>query len=139
MDRFNRKLQILNQFVMALSELSYCKRAKCAAIVVPIDFSGITAIGYNGPPSGIDNASCTGEEGQCGCCHAEANALIKLVDTRRAYLLCTTAPCVYCAGLILNKKTIRAVFYDLTYRDTRGLELLRKRIQCEPFQTAANL
>lgn len=114
---------------MDLAQLSTCKRAKVGCVVVPDDLSMVYSIGYNGPPAGEPNDSCTGEQGRCGCVHAEANAVVKLGPVTEAVLVCTTAPCLACAGLIVNCRKIHCVVYGLAYRDESGLELLRKHVQ----------
>ena len=114
-------------FTQSLAELSTCKRAQVGCVIIPKDFSEVYAIGYNGPPAGTPNDACTEEEGACGCVHAEANALLKLytrdMDCR---MLCTTAPCERCAGLIINKMQITRVIYNTTYRTSVGMLILQR-------------
>ena len=85
--RWERKAKVFEAFLQSLKGLSTCKRKKCACIICDRDFMRVYSIGYNGPPSGIDNDSCTDEPKQCGCVHAEANALIKLGEVQEAYIL----------------------------------------------------
>lgn len=120
--RATHKLDIFKSFMNDLASLSTCKRKSAGAIVFPSDFSAVYAIGYNGPPRGLPNESCTATEGDCGCIHAEANAMIKMpsyvVDCT---MLCTMSPCVQCAGLIINSQQISRVLYLHEYRKLHGL------------------
>ena len=107
--RKSEKLLTFRSTLSMLTNLSQCKRANNAAIVFNKDFSSIHAIGYNGPPKG-DYARCTSKPGNCLCMHAEANALLKLKTSEKGLImLCTTSPCWYCAGAILNSGQIGLV------------------------------
>jgi dCMP deaminase len=59
--------------------------------------------------------------------HAEQNALMFAlkngISTKNTTLYCTDAPCVVCAKLIAQAG-ITQVFYNRTYRDTKGIDLL---------------
>lgn len=124
-------------FVEDLASLSTCKRAQVGAIVIPPNYSQIYSIGYNGPPRGTDNSSCTNRKGECGCVHAEANAMIKLrAEVEGLTLLTTTSPCVHCAGLIINDGRIDRVVYLKAYREKKGLILLdNSGILCYSYET----
>jgi dCMP deaminase len=123
--RWLSKLETFQRFAVDLANLSTCKRAKVGCVIVPIDFSSVVSIGYNGVPHGVDNSACTAEAGQCGCIHAEQNAIAKNVNLKDPlYLISTTCPCYTCALMILAVPNITKVFYTTQYRDTRGLELL---------------
>lgn len=119
------KLRKFFEFTSSLAELSHCKRAKVGCVICDREFTRVLSIGYNGPPAGISNASCTGVEGNCGCVHAEANALIKLGTADSAIMLCTSVPCYHCAGLIVNSKKIDLLYHKTFYRDDRGMKILR--------------
>lgn len=121
------KLNVFKRFAMDLAELSNCKRSKVGCVLVTDDYSRVLAIGYNGPPAGESNDSCTSEEGDCGCVHAEANALVKLtLPCVGLKLITTRAPCRHCAGLIVNAKSVEEVYWVSPYRDGRGLFLLQQ-------------
>lgn len=125
MDRFEQKLLVFAQFATDLADLSKCKRRKVGCVVIPSDFSEVLAIGYNGPPKGLPNEMCSAETGDCGCVHAEANAIAKLSTRDKGLkLLCTTSPCHRCAGLIINCGRIDVVRYVTPYRDVYGIRLL---------------
>ena len=98
----------------------------------------IISIGYNGTPSGWDN-NCESEIYSTSVgdnprlvtkpqvLHAESNAIAKLARCTEsgegATLICTHAPCIECAKLILQSGIIR-VIYSEDYRSTDGLEFL---------------
>lgn len=124
MQRYMRKIEKMITFCCDLSGLSTCQRYPTAAIVFPFDCTSIYAIGYNGPPVGTPNDSCVNATGDCGCVHAEANALLKLTGRSPAILFCTVSPCVLCAGLIINSQRIDYVIYDKEYRNSRGVRRL---------------
>lgn len=121
MQRYLRKIEKMITFCRDLSGLSTCRRYPTAAIVFPFDCTSVYAIGYNGPPAGISNDSCVNATGNCGCIHAEANALLKLTGLAPAVMFCTVSPCMLCAGLIINSQRIRCVIYDAKYRNMDGV------------------
>jgi deoxycytidylate deaminase len=123
--RLDAKLRVFCDLAVRLSTLSTCKRLSVGCVILPLDLSSVSAIGYNGVPAGEDNSSCDGEEGRCPCIHAEANALVKLRDRRDCLLLTTVSPCLHCAGLIVNSGVVRAVGYLSEYRDLSGLTRLQ--------------
>lgn len=119
-----RKRDVFCRFASDLANLSYCKRLKVGCIILPEDFTEVFSIGYNGPPRGVRNDSCTGLTGDCGCIHAEANAIAKLMRRDKSILITTHSPCKQCAGLILNTPSIRTVMYAHAYRDETPLMML---------------
>ena len=109
------------------AENSYCKRRKVGALIVKD--GSIISDGYNGTPSGFENeCECDGKT-KPYVLHAEANAITKLAkDTRSsagATLYITMSPCIECAKLIIQAG-IKRVVYDEQYRDTSGIDLLRR-------------
>ena len=67
------------------------------------------------------------EPGNCGCLHAENNAITKLDynDPVRKRMYLTHSPCVTCAKLIINAGVSEVVFHEM-YRDDAGVSLLEK-------------
>lgn len=125
--RRSQKLRIFSTFARSLGTLSTCKRASVGCVIVTPTLTEVLSIGYNGPPKGVSNESCRADVGECGCCHSESNALVKLKTERTDLLLiCTTSPCERCAGLIVNCGRVSEVMYLDEYRDLTGVELLRK-------------
>jgi len=110
------------------ANLSHAKRLKVGAIVVKDN--RVISIGYNGTPSGWDNA-CEDINNKTipEVIHAEANAIAKLARTSEsgldAVMFITHAPCIECAKLIFTAG-IRTVYFKTFYRETNGLEFLKK-------------
>ncbi|APD07621.1 DCMP deaminase [Flavobacteriaceae bacterium UJ101] len=110
------------------AKLSYCNRKKVGALLVKDRM--IISDGYNGTPSGFENL-CEDEEGYTKwyVLHAEANAILKVAASTQsaegATLYITLSPCKECSKLI-HQSGIKRVVYIREYRDTTGVELLRK-------------
>lgn len=118
------------------SMLSTAKRLQVGSVIVKDN--RILSIGYNGMPAGWTN-ECEIEMTQPigrvdyvtkpEVIHAEANAIIKLARDGESGLgseiFVTHAPCIHCAKMIYGAG-ISKVYYKYTYRDTIGLEFLKK-------------
>lgn len=117
-------LRIANEW----SQLSYCERKKVGAIIVRDRM--IISDGYNGTPTGFENC-CEDEQGLTNwyVLHAEANAILKVARSTQscegATLYITLSPCKECSKLI-HQSGIKRVVYQLGYRDTTGVDFLRK-------------
>ena len=122
MSRYHDKCLVLYRFADELARLSACTRQQNAAIVFANDCSAVYSIGYNGPARGRPNSACNGEEGNCGCVHAEANALLRA--SCGGVMYCTTSPCMMCAQMLLNHGGIYVLVYDKQYRDPSGIQML---------------
>ena len=109
-------------------ELSHCKRKKVGALIVKDRM--IISDGYNGTPSGFENA-CEDEEHYTKwyVLHAEANAILKVAASTQscvgATLYNTLSPCRECSKLI-HQAGIKRVVYSLVYKDSSGLDFLEK-------------
>jgi dCMP deaminase len=109
-------------------KLSRCKRKQVGAIIVKDRM--IISDGYNGTPSGFDNA-CEDEEGltKWYVLHAEANAILKVAAStqscRGATLYITLSPCRECSKLIHQAGIVRVV-YQNAYKDNSGMAFLEK-------------
>ena len=109
-------------------ELSHCKRKKVGALIVKDRM--IISDGYNGTPSGFENA-CEDEEHYTKwyVLHAEANAILKVASSTQscedATLYITLSPCRECSKLI-HQAGIKRVVYLLGYKDRSGLDFLEK-------------
>lgn len=116
--------------LMALewAKLSHCTRKKVGALLVKDGM--IISDGYNGTPSGFAN-DCEDHEGNTHwyVLHAEANAIMKVArstnNAKDSTLYITLSPCKDCCKLILQAG-IKRVVYIHEYKDTTGLEFLRK-------------
>jgi dCMP deaminase len=121
----NPDLTYLN-IANAISDESYATRSKVGAVIVKN--GNILSFGYNGTPSGFDNA-CETEDGHTKpiVVHAEANAICKLAkaggSSDGATIYCTHSPCIECAKLIIQAGITRVVFKE-AYRLSDGLDLL---------------
>ena len=129
-DRFYFKLKIFFEMILPLKKLSHDPKHQVVAAIIPTDFSGIRAVGYNGNAAGLSHERESMLHGETGFLHAEENCLMKAglhqADASQFMKLCTLAPCTMCAKRILNNK-IKTVFYLENYEsDTSGLALLRQ-------------
>jgi len=125
--------KIYMQVAYQFAKLSYAERRKVGSVIVKD--TQIVSFGYNGTPHGFNN-SCESIDAQTGklttkpeVLHAESNALAKIakstVDSKGADLYVTMSPCCQCSKLIIQSG-IKNVFYSEEYRDTKGIELLKK-------------
>ncbi|WP_130735807.1 dCMP deaminase family protein [Flavobacterium sp. J27] len=109
-------------------QLSYCKRKQVGAIIVKDRM--IISDGYNGTPSGFENC-CEDEIGltKWYVLHAEANAILKVARSTQscenATLYITLSPCKDCSKLIHQSGITRVVYHE-EYKDTSGVDFLRK-------------
>jgi dCMP deaminase len=118
---------IFMAFAVLLAERSTCCRRSVGCVIT--DYAGLSvlAIGYNGNARGFANhCDREHEPGNCGCIHAELNALLKAPGLAPGKILYTTcAPCVACAKAIVNSQVARVVYRD-GYRTDAGIELLQQ-------------
>ncbi|NJM78464.1 MAG: dCMP deaminase family protein [Flavobacterium sp.] len=109
-------------------QLSYCKRKKVGAIIVKDRM--IISDGYNGTPTGFENC-CEDDDNitKWYVLHAEANAILKVARSTQscenATLYITLSPCKDCSKLI-HQSGIKRVVYHEAYKDTSGVDFLRK-------------
>ena len=110
------------------AKLSHCKRKQVGALIVKDKM--IISDGYNGSPTGFDN-ECEDEDGNTKwhVLHAEANAILKVASSTQACnnatLYLTLSPCKDCSKLI-HQSGIKRVVYANAYKDTTGLDFLKK-------------
>jgi dCMP deaminase len=143
MARRPSKFDMMMQIAHVVKARSTCSRLQVGCILTNLDltvgrtapypdapplwdpktsYTRILAMGYNGMEAGGQNQCDSSQPGQCGCIHAEQNALIKAAPGPKACFV-TTSPCLMCARLMINAD-VRYVYYDKTYRDLSGLKLL---------------
>jgi dCMP deaminase len=91
-----------------------CKRLRVQAIGIDNSFS------FSYAENGNKN-TCTGEIGNCGCTHAEANLLDKMPNP--TVVIISHSPCMECAKL-LHKAGVKFVFFRSQYRKTEGIQYL---------------
>ena len=125
------------QMAQTWAGLSHANRKKVGALIVKNNT--IIADGYNGTPSGFENECeevINNEDGSFReyktkwyVLHAESNALAKVAKSTQssdgATLYITYSPCTECSKLILQAGIKRVVYLE-EYRDTNGLEFLRR-------------
>ena len=111
-----------------LSLRSTCSRLKVGAVIVSKDYSRVYGIGYNGNAAGLANGCDRNTPGNCGCLHAEDNALLKTNGGPEVPKIAfvTHQPCSYCAKRIVNKGGVDKVYYFHRYRLRDGIEILEK-------------
>ena len=108
--------------------LSRARRLQVGCLIVKD--STIIADGFNGTPSGFENA-CEGPDGKTlpEVIHAEANAIAKLArapgaSSAGATLYSTARPCLECSKQIVQAGITRVV-YGEHYGADKGERLLR--------------
>lgn len=121
------------KMALAMGALSYAQRKQVGAIIVS-DKDQVISQGFNGTPAGFNNC-CERvlEDGTLETLpevlHAEANAITKCAKygstTKDGTLYVTLSPCINCAKLIIQSDIKRVVYLE-DYRDSTGLDLLRK-------------
>lgn len=131
------KRQRYKQFYMDISDrvamMSHAIRLKVGSIIVKD--GNIIAFGWNGTPKSFDN-ECEYLDEDSGnlvtkpeVVHSEANAILKLAKSTEsadgAEMFCTHAPCTECSKMIISSG-IKTLFYKNEYRDSSGLDFLRK-------------
>lgn len=124
------KRPTLEELMMRVAELmssrSTCDRLQVGCVITDIGMTTIYSIGYNGNYRGGPNECDREDEGNCGCLHAEDNALVKLrTETKNLLLFTTHSPCPACAKRIVNQGNIHSVFYGEMYRDQSCFEILK--------------
>ena len=145
-DRISRD-QMFSQICSVVAQRSTCLRSQVGALIVRE--GRIVSMGYNGPVSGMPACSKPDDLQQVliiagalepsgtecmgpGCTrslHAETNAIAFAaragVSVEGCTMYCSMSPCINCAKVIVNSG-IKELKYLEEYRDTSGLELLRK-------------
>lgn len=125
------------RFAADLALRSTCQRtfrdgrpSRVGCVITDLDMNQVVSIGYNGNAHGLHNGCDYPERpGNCGCLHAEDNAMVKADFTRfQEYRLFTTlSPCMACAKRIIQARRIREVFIGELYRDESPVLLLASR------------
>lgn len=112
----------------AFAKLSYAKRKKVGGIAVtPQD---VIVYSWNGRPIGDDN-NCEDEHGNTleEVLHCESNLVAKAaregISLQGSTVVVTLSPCLNCAKQMFQAGVSRVV-YEEDYRDTRGVDFLRK-------------
>ena len=114
------------------SKLSRAQRLQVGCLIVKD--GNIISYSWNGTPPGWDN-NCEDvlADGSLKTkpevIHSEANAILKVAKSHEstigATLFCTHSMCPECAKLVIASG-IKEVYYGEDYRDTLGVDMLRK-------------
>lgn len=125
---------IFVQAVVGIAQRSTCLRKRVGALFTDAKMRQVYCFGYNGGIAGGPNQCDTLEEGNCGCVHAEVNALTKsVVSLEGATCFVSLSPCETCAKLLVNRGIQRVVYVE-EYRTLRGVEILeRYNVKTEKF------
>lgn len=114
----------------SLSQRSTCKRLQVGCVITSRDYRQVFAVGYNGNASSLPN--CCDREGpaavgNCGCLHAEENAVINCTAMRvqEKVVFCTNLPCAMCAKRLINLGGVVRVVYENDYRLRDSVEILK--------------
>ena len=116
-----------------VSTLSHCERKKVGCIIV--SGNNILSMGYNGTPTGMDNACEDTElslddsfQTRWYVLHAESNAIAKVANSSNdcfgSTLYTTMSPCRECAKLIIQAGIKRVVYKEI-YRECLAGETLQ--------------
>lgn len=139
-NRKNQKLKAHLNAAQGYGKLSHARRLKVGAVLVKDD--RIISVGYNGTPSGRDNnceiVTKRTLEGpfvekelatKPEVVHAEMNVIAFAarngVATEGTTMVVTHSPCYECSKLIIQSG-IKAVYYEVEYRITEGIDFLRE-------------
>lgn len=118
--------QILHmQTAWSWSKRSLCKRLQVGCVLTNPNMDEILAFGYNGPGKGLRHDRCRfNEAGNCGCLHAEDNAIAGCKrEMTNGVAFITATPCEYCAQRLL-RAGVKIVYYAESYRDSTGFNIL---------------
>lgn len=128
------KEEMYMRMALILSARSTCRRIgsdgmqkKVGCVIANNDLSNVLSVGYNGNATGLpDECSNPDAPGNCGCLHAEENAISKCQARERDKILFSTdSPCERCAKFIINNG-FEKVYFLREYRISTGLDLLRQ-------------
>jgi dCMP deaminase len=119
--------EIYMRLALSMAERSTCARLNVGCAITSNDYRKVLAVGYNGgAASGPNDCDRHGEEavGNCGCIHAEQNAVINCRAARSEpkVVFCTHLPCVTCAKFLINLGGVVRVFYHTDYRIKDSLD-----------------
>lgn len=128
------KEEMYMRMALILSARSTCRRKdesgsikRVGCIITTHDLNNVLSVGYNGNAAGLeDRCDNPDQPGNCGCLHAEENAISKChAPDRNKIMFSTDSPCVRCSKFIIQNGFSK-VYYLRQYRVTDGLALLHK-------------
>jgi dCMP deaminase len=117
--------ELYMELALSMSKRSTCTRLQVGCAIVSSDYRKVYAVGYNGNASGLRNLCDSIEVGNCGCLHAEENAVINcdVPREREKIVFCTHLPCKMCAKRLINLGGVMTVYYKNDYRKHDALEV----------------
>ena len=127
-EKLNRYDFAYLRLALEWAKLSHCKRKQVGALIVKDKM--IISDGYNGTPTGFDNA-CEDDDNytKWHVLHAEANAIMKVAastqSSKGATLYVTLSPCKDCSKLIFQSGIKRVVYHE-QYKDNEGIKFLEQ-------------
>lgn len=126
MNKRNSFEEIYMHHAFMLASRSTCERLQVGCVITTTDYRRVLGSGYNGNASGLSNSCDQNTPGNCGCIHAEQNAIINCYDGRleEKNVFITHLPCVMCAKSIINLGNVKNVIYDELYRIKDSIEIL---------------
>lgn len=118
-------LDVYMGFAFSLTRRATCRRLQVGAVITSTDFRYVYGLGYNGNAAGMANTCDRDVPGNCGCLHAECNAVTHCAAPRSEpkFVFVTHAPCAQCAKMLVNLGNVTHVYYYHPYRSTSGLEV----------------
>lgn len=116
------KVETMLAIADAVALRSTCERLRVGAVLTDMRMEQIW-VGYNGGAKGLANGCRRDDPGNCGCLHAELNAVIKAPGDIEKMAFLTHSPCEMCATALVNAHVIE-VIYEHEYRDSSGLTVL---------------
>jgi len=119
--------QVWMDLAESLSRRSCDPKTKVGAVIVSGDNTRVLSLGYNGTPHGFVNERESMEENKSGCIHAEQNAFYKLSYNEPCEKILYTlfSPCPECARGTIQCR-INRVVYKTPFRDTQGIEIIKR-------------
>lgn len=119
------KEQIYMTLAAEMAKQATCDRLQVGAVFTDVAMTRVLCAGYNGSHVGGPNGCDSTEVGQCGCLHAEVNALTQSRDDLAGSVcFVTTQPCKACAKALVNRGASRVVYLE-GYRNNDGVDVLR--------------
>ena len=117
---------MLTAYLWAQRALCKQPNRKIGCVITTSSMDRVLSIGYNGPSQPLGNDACRNERGNCGCTHAEVNAIAKADNTiEDKFMFVTMEPCETCANMIVQSN-ISKLFYCEEYRNHDGIIRLQR-------------
>lgn len=116
----------MSTLAASVAEASPCNRAAVGCVLTTLDLQ-VVSYGYNGVAKGLPNQCLRHGEiavGNCGCVHAEQNAVAKAgsPDLPKIAFI-TMPPCERCASLIVNAGVVMVCWATQGHRPVgEGIE-----------------